>query len=374
MKSPANTAATLSKAECQVLKGMAILSIMLHNLCHLTPGVARGTNEFFFSEKAAANLWNYLLSPGWDLPLALLSFLGQTGVQVFLFLSAYGLVLKYERGATAMPRAGAFLRQHYLKLWRLMAIGLVIAIAVGAIMHTRFMSRPEYWPAQLLMVTNLLPRPDLNIFPGPYWYLGVTLEVYVIYRLLLYCPRNGAAWRGWVPPVLFVLLTWVVQLLVPAKGDLITYLRYNFFIAGVPFSAGVLMARYGRVPQLRRRTWAAVALAAAALFVAMQFGYGVWLWSSLPFIVMMAALVKVCGSGALARGLGWVGGVSAAAFIVHPIVRMFCYSLLPRGVELGQVYVVTVWFAVASLALASAYSRLVAKLPSPKTVTDYHAS
>ena len=37
-----NNSGMLSRIECQAMKGLAMLSIMLHNLCHLNMSRARG--------------------------------------------------------------------------------------------------------------------------------------------------------------------------------------------------------------------------------------------------------------------------------------------------------------------------------------------
>ena len=50
-----------------------------------------------------------MTQPDWNLPVHLLSFFGHYGVPVFLFLSAYGLVMKYENGGndTITPQTEA---------------------------------------------------------------------------------------------------------------------------------------------------------------------------------------------------------------------------------------------------------------------------
>ena len=99
-----------------------------------------------------------------------------------------------------------FVSEHYWKLFRLMIIGLVVAIFLGELMKRdggwflnnclgmegfkmHFMSRPEYWFPQVFMVTNLLPYPDVNIWPGPYWFLGIMVQLYIVYNGTI---RNGA--------------------------------------------------------------------------------------------------------------------------------------------------------------------------------------
>lgn len=364
---------TLSRTECQALKGLAILSIVLHNMCHWTP-LARGTNEFFFSPQAAINLRYYLQHLDWNFFIVLGSFFGQFGVQIFLFLSAYGLVLKYEQGSGVGTGRWEFISEHYLKLWRLMIIGLVAALTLGYFFQARCMIVAEHWPPMLLMIGNVLPKPDYRIFPGPYWFLGVMVEVYVIYRLCLMVKPTSAPWKRWAGPVAFCLATWIPQLLVDLSGSdgVITYLRYNFLIAGVPFSAGLLTARYVRMPSLSPWLWAVLTVACAAAFVTMQFCYGLWLWSSLFFVLAAVCLVRACGLRIM-RPMVWVGTISSAAFIVHPIVRIFADNWM-RGNHITDpvaLHLMLLAYLAATLLVAVGYNRLIAHLPSPKRVTTY---
>lgn len=368
----------LSKSECGAMKGLAILSIMLHNLCHLMPTIARGTNEFFYEQRFADNLRSYLHHVDGNWFMVLGSFLGQFGVQVFLFLSAYGLVMKYEKGAAPVGSKWGFISHHYLKLFRLMIIGLIVAILLGwginslSIAHFRvhFMSHPQYWIPQLFMITNLLPYPDVNIYPGPFWYLGVTFEAYVVYRLFLYVPQDAPSWRGWLPVLIFMIVTWIPQLIWGPEGDIITYMRYNVLIAGVPFSMGLLMARYFKIPRLGRPMLALLLVGAVVAFMAMQFNYHLWLWSSIFFIIIVATVVRLC-SAPLMKPLVWVGALSSAIFIVHPIVRIFFFTWDWWPASQNHFYFVLLVYALLSIAVAMAYSKLVAKLPSPKQVTQY---
>ena len=92
----------LTKSDNHLLKGIAILSIMLHNLLHLLPG-AVAENEFTFS---ARNIQRVLFEfhhsqEVWRMIASVFSHFGHYGVPIFLFLSGYGLVMKYEKRTSA---------------------------------------------------------------------------------------------------------------------------------------------------------------------------------------------------------------------------------------------------------------------------------
>ena len=127
----------LTKSDNHLLKGIAILSIMLHNLLHLLPG-AVAENEFTFS---ARNIQRVLFEfhhsqEVWRMIASVFSHFGHYGVPIFLFLSGYGLVMKYEKSPVQAPSTLPFLWQHMKKLWGLMIPCFVVALFFLTDWHT----------------------------------------------------------------------------------------------------------------------------------------------------------------------------------------------------------------------------------------------
>ena len=85
----------LSRTESSALRGIAILGIILHNYCHFL-GFAVKENEYKFDPSRPMQFLDKLFSLDSDLFIHFFSFLGHYGVPIFLFISGYGLVKKYE--------------------------------------------------------------------------------------------------------------------------------------------------------------------------------------------------------------------------------------------------------------------------------------
>lgn len=85
----------LSIAESKALRGIAILGIILHNYCHFL-GFAVKENEYTFDAEKPMMMLDRLCSLNHYLFVHILSFFGHYGVPVFLFISGFGLVMKYE--------------------------------------------------------------------------------------------------------------------------------------------------------------------------------------------------------------------------------------------------------------------------------------
>ena len=96
----------LNKQDTGALKGLAILCIAIHNFCHWLP-MAVHENEYVFRLEDSFKLLHYVENFRPHVLLNVFSHFGHYGVPVFLFLSGYGLVCKYERSTPGGLMAGA---------------------------------------------------------------------------------------------------------------------------------------------------------------------------------------------------------------------------------------------------------------------------
>ncbi len=350
------------------MRGIAILGIMLHNYCHYVKGIVK-ENEYQFVDGRCDRLWEVLTNPDEFLPMHLLSFFGHYGVPVFLFLSGYGLIKKYETS----PNPSKFLRCHYLKLLRMLIVGFVLFIMVDAVTPGRF---PYHWDnviAQLLMYINVLPEPDKIIWPGIYWFFGLMLQLYIVYRLLLY--RRSS----WVV-VGLILVCWLMQAFCEPDGEVINRLRYNCVGGMLPFGSGLLMARSslreGRLshgvgqlvpwggtisPMGWDIFWAVTSLLASLLVVVMSLSFQAWLWIPVFIIIGTVALVKLMPEWLL-KLFVWFGGISAAMFVAHPIVRKLFITVAWKQ----DIYDGLMLYVVVTIALSWAVKQIIDLIPSPK--------
>lgn len=355
MTTNASRQAWLSREECATLRGLAILGIVLHNYCHWL-GFAVKENEYTFNIGNTDALWRALGSPDATLPVHLLSYFGHYGVPVFLFLSGFGLVMKYERGG-AVPPAGRFARYHYLKLLRMMVPGFVAFTIVDAITPGAFRFQAENVAAQMLMVINLLPQPDRIIWPGPYWFFGLMMELYIVYRLAL-CRRH---W-GWTAALM--ALCWAVQAVCGPMDETLNRLRYNFTGGMLVFGAGLLAARHlpaAAVGAMGRGAWGAAALAATALLLACCTSFQAWLWAPLFVVAAAIGLVKTLPGAAL-RALSWLGGISAAMFVAHPLLRKVFIPISRRG----DIYDGLLLYVIATVAVSWMFMVVINRIPKPR--------
>ena len=398
----------LNRAECSALRGIAIIGIFLHNYLHwLGPMVKE--NEYQFHQHNAERFWYILTHPDENLIYHLFSFFGHYGVPVFVFLSGYGLYLKYESGATEQRNDGvteswiggvwSFMKSHYNKLFPMMFLGFVAFAMVDWLTPGRHHWTWDAIIEQLTMTINLFPDPDHRIWPGPYWFFGLMMELYLVYRLLLY--RRHWGWN-----VGLIICCMAIQALCwnDPEGDAINRIRYNFMGNMLPFGMGLLVARVQGVQEVQEvqkvqgvqkvqevqgvqeaqgvqkvqgvqektlnfklsaRPEGALAIArtlnfiiAVAAIISLSFNF--WTWLIIPLFVVIAHIgfIKMLSSmpagEILVKGLAWVGGISAAIFVCHPITRKIFIPISRSGDILDGLVI----YIIATIMLAMIFKKM----------------
>ncbi len=348
----------LTRDECTAMRGIAILAIMLHNYCHFIGSIVK-ENEYQFFASHNEGLWQVLTHPDALLPVHLLSYFGHYGVPVFLFLSGFGLVMKYETPSSTPPRergAFQFVKYHYLKLLRMLIVGFTLFVVVDIMTPGRFQYHWDNIIAQLLMYINVLPNPDKIIWPGIYWFFGLMIELYIVYRLLIYRQQS------WVVVVL-IAVCWLLQVFCDPEGETLNRFRYNAIGGILPFGLGIIAGRYVERLSccLSRWTWAGIALLVSLLIFVMCFHYQSWLWIPVLIIIGTIALVKAMPSPLLNLSV-WFGSISAAMFVAHPIARKLFITVAWRQ----DIYDGLMLYVVVTIALSWAVKKVIDQIPSPK--------
>lgn len=352
----------LTRAECAALRGLAIIGIFLHNYCHWLGPVVK-ENEYTFSQHNVDWLTAVMASPDGLLPAHLVSFFGHYGVPVFLFLSAYGLELKYGRSLYAP--AFRFVAYHWKKLFSMMIVGFVSFTIVDAMTPGRWHYTLTQVVVQLAMVNNLLPDPDHNIWPGPFWFFGLMLQLYAVYRLLLY-KRHWA----WTAGAMVVCLG--VQLAFAPESEALNWYRYNFMGGMLPFGLGLLYARYGnRIILTNLNTLSLLVSVVFCGFMVMWMSASYLLWSVVPLVVCILCVyvVKLLSQAArrpvgvwLMERLVWMGEISAALFVIHPTLRKVFIPISRHG----DIYTGLLLYAIAAIGAAWLIRLVMTKIPKPQ--------
>jgi len=187
-----------------------------------------------------------------------------------------------------------------------------------------------------------------------FWFFGLMFQLYIVYRLFIY--RRHWGWTFGL-----MLVCTAVQLLMDPEGEVLNRYRYNFMGGMLPFGFGILYARYGQM--LSSRT--VICLFVVSILSILMGSTTMVGWTLVPLFVCIAAvtlvkLITYFHAYWLQSGLVWVGGVSAALFVCHPITRKIFIPLSRQG----DYYVGLLLYVVTSLALAWFFRELMKRIPS----------
>lgn len=365
-----NNQADLSRQRGNALRGMAILVVLFHNFVHLYPHII-GENEFVFKANAAADMLYVIRNYGWAMVPQLLSFFVICAISIFLFLSGYGLVKRYERDGDAPLQRGRFIVKHYLKLFKPMLPLLLVA----AVLHylTTHITPDFTWRKavdQALFITNLYPNAHRHFILMPWWFLGMILQLYIIYALLLHAPRSATGWQRFGLPTVMIVACWAAMRWLDPVGTAMRWMHVNFVGRAAAFCIGLMVARceadegqpndnrakamtrliLGLGGDSRHKVCDVVLLVASGVLIVLSnLWLRTWLWASVFDIVAACAFIRLCGSCSLARPFVWLGSLSAYLYVVHPFVRNALVH------QLGSMWLALAVFIVASVALAWLY-------------------
>ncbi|MBR1917925.1 MAG: acyltransferase family protein [Bacteroidaceae bacterium] len=354
-----------------LLKGLGILLIITHNYMHWLPECV-AENEYTFSVERIDQLCAYLAQGGPHVLLNILSHFGHYGVAIFLFLSGYGLVRKYESSeerefgslraekgkAAFLPsniRAFAlFLLRHAVKLWRLMVPAVLLFMVMEMMQGTWNRPLSRLFPL-LGFYSNLQPHRDLIL--GPWWWFGLMMQFYLLWRLLLFRRGRWVLYLTMSVCVAVVLaVAWTERGQLDSTGTLTCYLHYNFPPSMLAFGLGVADARYGL--GWLHRWWSP--LVGMAVLIVGSFNAGIWCVSSVGALMVALAFAGRSGESKaqgnivyvnLRQVLIFLGTISAWLFALHPVVREYTIDLAKKGND-GLLYLSIVIYLGCSVLLA----------------------
>lgn len=320
----------LSIEECSALRTIAILSIVIHNFAHKLPGAAV-ENEFAFNIDNSINFSNKALSS--DFFIHIFSFWGHLGVPVFIFLSAYGLSLKY--GNEGSINWKQFLLSHYKKLFFPLLFGTIVYTIIMYVMEENFSFPIARLVTQCTMVLNLLYPHELNFNPGPYWYFGMTMQLYVFYVFLVY--KKSMKW-------LLILTISSIVLMAFLKNDykLLIWTKCNIVGWLIPFALGIWGARCSVLSNLFSRKYI-IATFIFSIILLFFFGNNYYLWILIPANTVCMAISFVKSTPiTIWRKINDIGSNSIYIFVVHPLIRDIMLPFVPT---LGRYGAMVIYFA-----------------------------
>jgi peptidoglycan/LPS O-acetylase OafA/YrhL len=350
---------TLKLTDSTALKGAAILSITLHNYYHSVLTNVH-ENEFTFDPQRVFDFASAVTDPRYAFQ-ALFAFLGHYGVQLFIFLSAYGLARKH---GPEPPRWAEFMWERLRKLYP-----MVLAIAAGWVLLTGLphgitglLRLLENHGTSLLLtllgISNLVPgyaSPPI----GPWWFLPFILQFYCIWPALVrFTNRFGKAGLFLLAAACLGFTEFSDRMLEPYH---LSALRWP--IGHMPeICIGIAVARYGYYPGVTG------AMMAGMVFLLSNFYASLWLFS-FPAALVILLWLYAAGQRRISSSsfLQFAGVIAMPLFLVNAIVRRYALMIVSHydswfvGLVLGLVSAGVSILAATLLLRAKDYRRPAAR-------------
>jgi len=341
----------LDKKDTTILKAIAILAIVFHNFFHVAVKVHE--NEFDFRPERFGVFLQTVVHPSLTIQ-ALFAFYGHYGVQIFIFLSAYGLAKTHWDDPSSWH---SFMWSRVKKLYPMFTF-VILFWAVLAAMHvgTLWVIR-DATPHLLLMllgVSNLVPNIGLPPV-GPWWFIPFIMQAYALFPILRWLTRR----YGW--PSL-VILSVVCYFITHAANPFLAHWLINLSMTPIGrmrvLCLGIIAARY----PVRVRSY--VALPAFAVFILGSRYFAFAHFSSLASVIAcLWVYSKLRPLLRNSRSLEKIGQYSLGIFLINGIVRVpFVYFAQTADLQLTLSVVST----AICIAIASSFHYLLA--PKPKRV------
>ncbi len=325
------------------MRGIAIAFIVLHNLLHiLLPTIE---NEFVFNIERSNTFAKVASGFSPTLWQDIFSFLGWYGVTVFLFLSGYGLTLKYGFSTDQPFKAKTFVWKHLKRVFLLMILPYIL-FAIKDLQDAHYLQVF----LQLTLLSNIFNPND--IYPGIFWFFGLIAQLYLLFAIIRNLRNKDS--RS-IVLVSISALSIILMFFIPGDSETMNHIRHNFIGWLLPFSMGVWFAGQQTLNKLFDSYWKNTiwVIVCGSLVVISNFNYYMWCISPVFAIMASIGLTKILTRyNKIDKGCIWLGALSSFLFAVHPTARILYIEYFGKGTP----HTLNIWgYVLVSIALALIY-------------------
>lgn len=350
-----------TKRDTSIIKGFAILSIVLHNYFHwLAP--SPGENEFDFSSRRVLDFFQLLRYNSQEFFNILFSYFGHYGVQLFIMVSGFGLAVSMINQPKTWE---SFMLGRLKKLYPLLVTGIVFYFFGMVLMEGKMFGVYEKRELgyKLLLIHTLIPNSGLSLV-GPWWFFGLIFQLYLLFPLLFHWMEK---W-GWK---VFFTVSVLSYGFIFLFRDALNLFQGTILMQNAPghlpeFCLGMMLAFHKE----RKIHWIWLVLA-LVFFVLGNFFSGFYPFTFLSLCVVAVFAYQGLKSIPVKKSwlsvpLAYFGNISMALFVVHgffrtPILKVAITMPGPWGHFVsGLLFLFLVWGV--ALAAKALYGFFVAQL------------
>lgn len=338
---------SLDIKDTTLYKGLAILMIVTHNFMHLLPP-SIGENEFNYVDGYFQEMLFQLGDTPLDFLRISLSYFGHLGVQVFIFLSAYGLSIKYMKDSNIFVFK-PFIFSRLSRIYPTFILAILIWSIVGNInvsplelAHGPFGWFDEIylnWQSLLykfLFISPFIPGEPLSL-EGPWWFISFIFQFYLIFPLLLGIEKSYGGVGLCLLSVFGVIASYI----------LVDYFAvYTTVLGHLPeLALGIYCARVGQI-----KVSAFLVFSVAVIFLLSNINGLFWHLHHISALVLLLFSFQKIGdlvkkNRIVSQVILFVGGISLQLFLVNGFLR---YPFLSMANKLDS-WMYNIIFCIVSL-------------------------
>ena len=352
----------ISKDVSLSMRGMAILSICLHNFIHQDKyGFAR-ENEMEFHLDRTRIFFEHIFEDSSLVTVFadIISFIGWTGVPVFVFLSGYGLMMKYKSQYNVWGKGQRkkYIYHSYLKLLLLLlpaaVFFILFRIGIGDIKRVFEILFSMTFLNSLFSGITV----KLHYAAPPFWYFSLTFQLYLIFLLVTKVKNvKSLITLGGI----FILLQMIVNPALVGQKP-ISYMRYNF-IGWIPvFFSGILCAHKDGDLVCKKWVLTVLMLFSSVLVFCMNWNYYTWVIMPFLCILFFYSISELICSVKIIKAIPiWLGKISSYIFVCHPISLLLIEKIMKIGEGhnlIAPLFLYTVIYFLLTIGLVYLYKPL----------------
>ncbi len=306
---------SISKDETFVIKAIGIILIVLHNYYRWIEPIT-GENEFYFSENHIQNSYKFITGNALELVNIFFNYLGHYGVQIFIFISAYGLTKAYINKSITY---GAFFQKRFAKLYPTLLLSAFAMILFNVIAHGNLPTKGDLIDIgiQLSLLSTFVPNKAL-VMVGPWWFYSFIFQFYLLFPILL---KYYKKYKNYFLLLLSLGGYLIVIFLNPALSQYKINLMQTVFGHLPEFCLGIWLADR---KEIRINIW--IFITTLIVFLLGNYFKVFWYFSHLTVIILLLPILKIS-----ARFIGkyelinkimiFIGIVSVYLFATHGFLR-----------------------------------------------------
>jgi len=303
----------INKEDTLLIKGIGILLIIFHNYFHVCLPFDF-FNEFEFSPVNWICFLNTIKTgPEKVIPL-ISAYFGHYGVHFFIFISGYGLTLKFSKSQFIFKN---FIFQRLIKLYPAFIIAVIMLLIYQYILFDfNFTYRTVVSIfIRVFQVANFIPGKAFAL-SGTYWFYSLIIQLYLVFPFLLFLSKKN--------PILLWIVLFITYLFILFTNNFFSSIKlslYYNFVGNLPvFILGIV---FGLNINLKLPVWIWIILPIA--FIIGQIDEYFWHFTQILFVLFWVPVIIRLGenfkTSKAVKFIKFTGQLSMYLFAVNGFLR-----------------------------------------------------